>query len=212
MDNHVHNELKVLRELCDYQILSSGFVEESRRINIFMTVFIIIIGLLGNSFACLTFLQKHIRSNTTSVYLLCLTTSDNLYLLAHFFEYTVKTYTEHYVHKTDFIHEECRIQSILNDTNNTELNLNKNQLDRSFAKAINIIDKYDFLCRFINFGRYFLRFTSAYIIVAFTVQRTRAIRSPLLRNNLESKRVLKLIAFIILFFGSLSAIWIPFIL
>ena len=81
-----------INELCDSQISSSYFVEQTRRINIYLTLFIIVAGLAGNCLACLVYLQKKIRSKTTSIYLLALTTSDSLYLLVHFFEDTLKTY------------------------------------------------------------------------------------------------------------------------
>ena len=197
-------------ELCLTQIHSSYFIEQTRHININASLFIIVIGLIGNSFAFLVFMQKKIRSSSTSIYLLCLTTSDSLYLMAHFFEDTLKSYIDHYLNKTNFVYEDCLIYDP--SYNATHPNTWHEAYNQHIANRINIIDRNDFCCRFINFARYFLRFVSAYIIVAFTIQRTRAIRSPFLRKKLESKRLLRSIACVILFFGVSSAVWIPFVL
>ena len=196
-----------IKELCVAQNKSSHFIIETRRINFYFSVLIIALGLIGNTIAIGVFSRKKIRSSSTSIYLLCLSVSDSLYLVAHFFEDTLKSYIDHFIHKTEFINEECLVYS-LNYDNVTS----SNAYDQSFVKFINIIDRFDFFCRSINFVRYFLRFTSAYIIVSFTIQRTRAIRSPLLKHQLESKLALGLTAFVILLFGLVSASWIPFML
>ena len=195
---------KNFMEICESQVFSSNFIELTRQINIYAAILIIIIGLVGNSSGFLVFLQKKIRSKSTNIYLLCLIISDSLYLVSHFFEDTLKAYIDHYIHKTDFIHDEC----LTFKTDESITNISNYNL----ATFINIIDKYDFFCRFINFSRYFLRFVSAYIIVAFTIQRTIAIRKPFLQKSLESKNKLVVILLIVVTFATVSAIWIPLLL
>ena len=208
----------MLNSLCQLQIVSSYFIDKTRKINIFVAIVIIIIGLMGNSLGFLVFLQKKIRSKSTSVYLLCLIISDSLYLVTHFFEDTLKAYIDHYVHKTEYIHEECLFfHNNLTDSFNDDMNFSnafakEYKLDQSIAGFINIMDRYDFFCRSINFARYFLRFMSAYIIVAFTIQRTQAIRKPFLQKNLESKKKALFILLSLVFLATLSSIWIPILL
>ena len=75
---------------------------------------------------------------------------------------------------------------------------------------INITDKYEFSCRLINYLRYFLRFTSAYIIVAFTVQRLILIYSPL-SDRFKSKKSAWITVLITVFISILINLWVPFL-
>ena len=195
------NEFK----LCMLQIASGRFIQETRKISILISTFIIIIGLIGNSFGFVLLMQKKSRSKSVNVYLLSLFMSDNFYLITHFFEDTLKSYIEHYIHKTDYVHERCVMFKNVS-------NMNENVDDKSFASLINIIDRFDFWCKSINFARNFLRFISAYIIVAFTIQRTRAIRQPFLQKSFESKKKIILILSTICAFATISAFWIPLML
>lgn len=64
----------------------------TRKINIFLSIFIIIIGLIGNFIQAAVFLHKKFRINSSNVYLLILALSDGLFLIIHFFEDTLRTY------------------------------------------------------------------------------------------------------------------------
>ena len=192
-------------ELCKLQIASSRFTEETRKISIMISIFIIMIGLIGNSLGFVLLMQKKSRSKSVNIYLLSLFTSDSFYLITHFFEDTLKSNIEHYIHKTDYVHEKCLMFKNLSISY-------ENADHESFVSLINIIDKFDFFCKSINFARNFLRFISAYIIVAFTIQRTRVIRQPFLQKSLESRKKIRFILSAICVFATLSAFWIPLML
>ena len=194
--------------LCKSQLFSSRFIEETRKLSVLISIFIIAVGLLGNSFGCIILMQKKSRSKPVNIYLLCLFTSDSFYLITHFFEDTLKAHIEHYIHKTDYVHEACF--ELDNFTNIYEDGVN--YYDESLASLINIMDRFDFFCKAINFARYFVRFICAYIIVAFTIQRTRVIRKPFLQKSLESKQKVILILSANITFAALSAFWIPLML
>ena len=193
---------------CELQIYSSRFIEETRKLSIYLALFIILIGLIGNSLGFVMFLQKKMRSKSTSIYLLFLIISDSLYLITHFFEDTLRAHIDHYIYKTKYVHEACFLFIPGNETKDFD----ESELTQSFASFINIMDRFDFFCRSINFARYFLRFMSAYIIVAFTIQRTRAIRKPFMQKMFESKRNLAWIFTTITISAILSSLWIPMIL
>ena len=59
---------------------SAQFFEKSRKINVFITVIVIIAGLVGNFLTIFVFLQKKFRKNPASVYLLCLAIFDSMFL------------------------------------------------------------------------------------------------------------------------------------
>jgi hypothetical protein len=59
---------------------------QTREINIYVTTFITIIGLIGNGLAVFVFAHERFRVHSSSVYLLFLAISDGLFLVTHFFE------------------------------------------------------------------------------------------------------------------------------
>ena len=181
---------KNFTNFCESQTYSNYFIEVTRKINIYLTISIIIIGLIGNVLGIIVFLQKKIRSKPTSIYLLCLIVSDSFYLVMHFFEDTLKAFIEHYIHETDYIHEICSV-NLLNykhDFHETNINEPNNRSNQNWFISMNIIDRSNFFCRSINFARYYFRFTSAYIIVAFTIQRMLVLKNPFHNKKFESKK------------------------
>ena len=72
-------------------------LDTARKWNIFATLPIIIIGLIGHSLTILVFVQKRFRTNSSNIFLLCLAFNDSLYLINHFFEDTLRTYKDIYV-------------------------------------------------------------------------------------------------------------------
>ena len=142
------------------------FFDKTREINIYTTIFVILIGLIGNILAIIVFIQKRFRKTSAEVFLLVLAISDGLFLLTHFFEDTLRTIIDFYVrnNKTIMSYSECNNMNISNTSY-------VKSIDYSIFTAINIVDKFEFSCRFVNFLRNFLRFISAYLITIFTIHR-----------------------------------------
>jgi hypothetical protein len=150
---------------CEKFQMAVNFFDKTREINIYTTIVVIIIGLIGNILAVIVFIQKRFRKTSSEVFFLVLAISDGLFLLTHFFEDTLRTIIDFYIrnNKTIRAYSEC----ILNESDTTFLK----SIDDSIFSIINIVDKFEFSCRFFNFLRHFLRFTSAYLITTFTIHR-----------------------------------------
>ena len=65
-------------------------------------------------------------------------------------------------------------------------------------------------CQFINYLRNILRFVSAYIVVAFTIQRLFIVSKPLTNKFKSNKSAWKTVLIIIII-SILFNIWVPFI-
>lgn len=135
---------------------SYRILETSRKVNIFSTIIIACIGFIGHSLIVFVFSQKRFRTNSCNIILLSLAINDSLFLLAHLFEDTLRTYQDIYINE---------------DNSHTALNL--------VLVTINLTDKYNLVCRLVNYMRYVLRFISSYTLVAFTLQRLSIIYKPL---------------------------------
>lgn len=135
---------------------SENSLETARILNVTFTFIAIVIGLLGNSLIIYVFWNKKFRTNSSNVFLLCLAISDNIFLIIHLFEDTLRTYKDIFI-------------------------TNKEKLDSldNFIKLILIIDNYEIACRIVNYFRSLFRFISAYIVLAITLQRLSMIYSPL---------------------------------
>jgi hypothetical protein len=151
-----------------------------RKINIYSSLFVIIIGLIGNSLITFIYLSKKRRTNSSHVYLLCSAINDNLFLIVHLFEDTLRTYLDVY---------------------------SKNIL---FLQMINLVDMNNIQCQLINYLRNILRFVSAYIVVAFTLQRLIIVFKPLTTKFKSNKSAWKTVLIIIII-STLLNMWIPFI-
>ena len=66
-------------------------IEMLKKINIFSTIVIVILGLIGHFITVNVYARKHNRTNAITVYLLCLAVNDSLFLIVHFFEDTLRT-------------------------------------------------------------------------------------------------------------------------
>lgn len=205
---------------CEEQLNSIKFYENTRKVNIFITIIIITIGIIGNGLAVFVFAQKKFRLHSSSIYLLCLCFCDGLFLLMHFFEDTLRTYIDVYLNdNTNSVTPEC-VKALGASVISTTLspysiipqaaNLSKHHMD-NWLKLLNITDRFDFSCRLVNYLRYFLRFISAYIIIAFTIQRTFAIYSPFFQSKFESNRQAWLIVIILVIVGFILNLWVPFL-
>lgn len=159
---------------------SELFLNHARKANIFSSVTITIIGLIGNILTIFVFSQKRFRTNTSNVYFLCLAINDCLFLLVHFFQDTLRTFDQ--VYRLDY--------PILS----------------KISQLINLTDKFDVSCRLINYLRYVLCFISVYIILAYTIQRLSIVRSPI-TNHVKSKRSAYRTIFMIVFISLLINSW-----
>lgn len=117
--------------------------------------------------------------------MLCLAFVDGVFLILHLFEDTVRTYNDIYANE--------------NDTS----------LIAEIAKFLNITDRFEMACCLINYFRNILRLISAFIIVAFTLQRLTLVYKPL-SNNFKSKKSAWYTVFIITFVSFLLNSWVPF--
>ena len=87
---NIFNQTEVMYH--SFQVL-----KKCRQINVFSTIVIIFIGLIGNFITIIVFAHQKFRVNSSNVYLLCLAVNDSLFLIIHFFENTVKTYQQLYL-------------------------------------------------------------------------------------------------------------------
>ena len=69
---------------------SEKFLAEAKKINTFITICILIIGLIGNCLTVIIYGQKKNRKNSSNIYLLCLAINDMLFLVVHFYEDTIR--------------------------------------------------------------------------------------------------------------------------
>lgn len=184
--------LASVNESSDHDLLSNYFLEQTRKINIFSIMIILFIGLIGNFLTIFVFSQNRFRTNSSNVYLLCLAIVDAAFLILHLFEDTVRTYNDIYVL----------------DLNETSF-LNASNVFNDFIQFINITDKSELACCLINYFRNILRFISAFIIVAFTLQRLTLVYSPL-SNNFKTKKSAWSTVLIITAVSILINSWVPF--
>lgn len=126
-----------------------SFVTNTKKLNIHLTIIIILIGLIGHFLTILVYSKKKFRINSSNIVLLCLAINDSLFLIVHFFEDTIRN-----------------IKNVYNLNTNTNL-------------LINIIDNNSLACSSANYLRYSLRMISTYMIIALTIQRLRIVYSPL---------------------------------
>ena len=200
---------------CQNLVSSIRFSESIRAINIFVTIAIIFIGIIGNSLGVFVFIQKRFRNHSSSIYLLILCLSDALFLLMHFFEDTLRTYIDVYMNQNSHpIDQACRNATSINPSLNSFVkshHVPQNEITLEIIlRFINITDRFNMSCRIVNFLRYFLRFLSSYVIITFTIQRTFAIRFPFYKTHFESNRLAWWIVSILIIVGVLLNLWIPF--
>lgn len=155
------------------------------KLNILGILVVLVIGLFGNYLIISVFAQKRFRTNSSSVYLLSLAIIDSLYLVLHFMEDTIRTYKNTYSNEP--------IQTL--DT---------------LITSLNIVNRNDPACRIINYIRYVVRFASAFIIVAFTLQRLFLVYKPLKQVFKSKKSAWKTVVCILLISLTFNS-WVPFL-
>ncbi len=164
-------------------VFSAHFLDLCCLINLYLTIFFIIIGLIGHFLTIFVFGQKRFRKNSSNVYLLFLALNDSVFLILHFFEDSIKSYIAIY---------------------------STGEQEGFFISLINIIDQFDVACKLINYLRYVTRFISAYTIIAFTLQRLALVYSPL-SNKFKTKKSAWQSVLIISIFSMILNIWVPFL-
>lgn len=159
---------------------SFNFLETARKINIFTITVIIGIGLIGHMLTIVVYGQKKFRNNSINIFLLCLAINDSAYLIVHFIEDTFRNIKEIYI-----------------------------LTDSTLIDFLQIIDHSNFTCITISYLKYILRFISAYLIVAITIQRLIIVYMPL-----TTKYKLKLFAWycvtIIIICSVITNLWVLF--
>jgi len=68
---------------------SFNFLESIGNINLFLTILISCIGLIGNTLTLIIYGQSKYRVNSSNVFILILSIIDSLFLIVHFFEDTI---------------------------------------------------------------------------------------------------------------------------
>ncbi len=131
-------------------VVSSNFIHYTFKINICAMIAIVSIGLIGHILTICVYSQKKFRRNFSHIYIYCLSINDGLFLLVHFFEDVIIKLKEQ---------DESNYNPIL--------------------EFFNLIDRFEFACYLITYSYNVLRFNSAYIIIAFTIQRLFIVYKPL---------------------------------
>lgn len=159
---------------------SSEIFDLSRKVNIYASINIVCLGFIGNLIIIIVFSIKKFRSNSGQIYLFCLSISDNLFLIVHLLEDTLRTYRDVYSLK-----------------------------ENKFLNFLDFIDKSQIMCQSTNYFRNLLRFISAYIVLTFTIQRLFIIFNPLTEKFKEKKSAWISISTIIVI-SMIANSWVPF--
>ena len=120
---------------------------------------------------------------------------------------TLRTYIDVYTRPvSSSLSEQCRHLLTPSDQEHVV-----NSWIHSILIDANITDRSDLACGLVNYLRYFLRFVSAYVIIAFTLQRTLAIYWPFFQAKFASKTLAWSLVCMLVFIGLLSNLWVPFL-
>jgi hypothetical protein len=181
-----------MQELFDLndETISNDFLYENsfkilvscKKINITLITVIILVGFIGNCLTLFVYSQKRFRTNSSTVFLLCLALNDTLFLIVHFFEDTIRTYIDIHFNKSD----SARLY---------------------IFQYFNLTSKSQFACVLFNYLRNVLRFISAFILVAFTSQRVTVTYFPLARR-FKSNKSAWLTVLVIVIVGLAANLWV----
>ena len=98
---------------------SFNFLDIANKINLFSTIIIICIGLIGNLLSLIIYSQSKYRLNSSNVFILILSITDSLFLIIHFFEDTINILEQYYYIEINFLNiidinrESCKIANYL---------------------------------------------------------------------------------------------------
>ena len=93
---------------------SSNFLESISKINLFSTILIICIGLIGNTLTLIIYGQSKYRVNSSNVFILILSIIDSLFLIIHFFEDIINSFKKYdfpiqYLNIAEINRESCML-------------------------------------------------------------------------------------------------------
>ena len=160
---------------------SEKLLELFGKINIYSVLILSGVGLIGNSLLAYVYASKKRCINSSHVYLFYSSINDNLFLIIHLFEDTLKMYLEIYSIEKDH-----------------------------FLQIFNLADMNNIQCILINYLRNTLRFISAYLVVVYTLQRFFIVYKPITAKFKDTKSAWIIILIIILT-SILFNIWVPFV-
>ena len=166
-----------LENKSDYLSKSLLTLEYVRQINISLSVFLVLIGIIGNCLIIYVYSQSRFRKNSNNVYLLLLSINNSFYLIVHFFEDTIRSYI--------YLDNLKRLE---------------------FLDSLNLLDQSDLACSLFNYIRYVLRSASAYIMIAFTLQNLLIVYLPL-SSFFKSTKSAWIISGLIEFFSLMFNSW-----
>ena len=127
-----------------------------------VTLFLVLVGWIGNLIVVLIYRKKKFRSNPSHIYLMVSAGNDSLFLLVHLFEHVFKMIRDAF-----FIE------------------------DSSLLESLTFVEKYDLACKLVGFMRNVLRFNSAYFVTAYTLHRLLVVCKPLSYKSKSKKFALK---------------------
>ena len=174
------NNISVLIKTYNETEKSKIFLEISRNLNLIVSLFAILIGLVSNLIVIVVFSIKKFRSNSSHVYLLCSAINDSLFLVLHLFEDILRTF------KFTYFLQNNHIINMLNISENSNIS-----------------------CQLTQYIRNILRFISAYIVVAIIIQRLHVVLEPL-SMKFKTKRSAWYTLSTIACIAIILNIWVPF--
>ena len=194
------------RKLCELYIKPDVFYKQTIKLNVFTSALIIIMGIIGNAFTIVVFSQKRFRLKSPGVFLLCLSISDTLFLITHFFEDTIRTYLYIYSYDVDHLPDVCRSKTY----EDKFINMTEND-NYKLLELFNITQRFELGCRLIWYLKHIIIFTSAYIITILTVQRALTIYFPLYQNKFSSATNAWRTVFGLVLFSATICLFMPFL-
>ena len=81
--NSIENTKHIVDNYMDKLIESNKALLTSMKINIYSTLVLVLIGLIGHVLTILVYSKKKYRSNSGNVYILCLAIVDGMFLVVH---------------------------------------------------------------------------------------------------------------------------------
>lgn len=177
---------KELNRFIEEEISNSVSLKFSIDVKLACSLVVIFLGLIGHFLTILVYSKKINRTNSSHVYMLCLSLIDSIYLIVHIFEDTIPSIYGTY---QAFL-EPIWLSNLL--------------------KHLNVIHKNDLGCRFISFLRNMLRLVSAFLILVFTIQRFLVVHFPL-KSSFKSNKSAWSTFKVIFWIGLLSNFWTLYI-
>ena len=164
MSETIHQQSNTTTSLDSDQAFPKAFdqLDQNRRINIIASIFIIVFGLVSNSTIAFVFHFKKFKIGPNQIYLFYLAIIDASFLIVHLFEvfYSFFFCSTNKNIKFNFKFKDTirNYNDIFDSSQNLFLNLSNVNSTRTseltvFINFFNIIDKFDIVCRIVNYLR-----------------------------------------------------------